>query len=153
MHRLTLVLALFVCLPEAAFGQEQNTDLAAGETVALQLPRPFVELPASADVPVAATSRPGALAGLYASLGALNVLDVYSTNHALKNGAREVNPIVRSTAGNISATIALKAAATATSICFAEKLWKKNRGAAIATMVIVNGATAAVVARNFRNAR
>lgn len=99
------------------------------------------------------TRRPGALPGLYVSLAALNALDIYSTNRALNNGAREVNPIVAASTGNSGAMLAVKAATTASSIYVAEKLWKKNRAAAILTMVAVNGATAVIVARNFRNAR
>jgi hypothetical protein len=48
---------------------------------------------------------------------------------------------------------AVKAASTAASIYFAERAWKKNRRGTIVLMAIVNGAAAAVVARNLRNAR
>lgn len=97
--------------------------------------------------------RPGALVGLYGSLAALNVLDVYSTRRALNSGAREVNPVMASASGNFGAMLAIKAATTTSSIYLAERLWKKNRAAAIVTMVAVNGATAAIAARNFNNAR
>jgi hypothetical protein len=97
--------------------------------------------------------RPGGLVAMYAGLGALNALDVYSTMRALDRGARETNPVVKATAGNLGVSLAVKAATTAGSIYFAEKLWKKNRAAAIVTMAAVNVATAAVVARNLRNAR
>jgi hypothetical protein len=100
-----------------------------------------------------AARRPGALVGLYASLAGLNALDVYSTRRALNSGAREVNPVMASTSGNFGAMLAIKAATTTSSIYLAEKLWKKNRAAAIVTMVAVNGATAAIAARNFNNAR
>ena len=49
--------------------------------------------------------------------------------------------------------MAVKAARTAASIYLVEKVWKKNPATAIVTMVAVNVGTAAVVARNFRNAR
>jgi uncharacterized protein DUF5658 len=97
--------------------------------------------------------RPAALSGLYVSLAALNALDVYSTTRALNNGAREVNPVMASTNGNYGAALAIKAATTTSSIYLAEKLWKRNRAAAIGTMLAVNGVTAAIAARNFRNAR
>jgi hypothetical protein len=97
--------------------------------------------------------RPGTLVGLYSSLAVLNALDVYSTMRAVENGAREVNPLVAPTAGSPGVSLAIKAGTTATTIYFAEKLWKRNRAAAIVTMVAVNAGTAAIVARNLRNAR
>jgi hypothetical protein len=118
-----------------------------------RLAEPFNESGAREFAVPPVTRRPGALAGLYASLTALNALDVYSTQRALSNGARELNPIVASSTGNLGATLAIKAATTTSSIYLAEKLWKKNRVGAIVTMVAVNGATAAIVAHNFRNAR
>jgi hypothetical protein len=56
-------------------------------------------------------------------------------------------------AGNAGATLALKAASTAGTIFFAERAWKKNRKGAIILMAAINGAMAAVSARNFRNAQ
>lgn len=97
--------------------------------------------------------RPAALPALYAALGALNALDVYSTRKAIGAGAREANPLMRTAAGNSAAMTAVKAAATASTIYFVERTWKKNRTAAILTAVAINGVTAAVVARNLRNAR
>jgi hypothetical protein len=64
-----------------------------------------------------------------------------------------VNPLVAPTAGSPGVSLAIKAGTTATTIYFAEKLWKRNRAAAIVTMVAVNAGTAAIVARNLRNAR
>jgi len=97
--------------------------------------------------------RPAALPALYVSLAALNALDVYSTTRALGNGAREVNPVMASTRGNSGVALAIKAATTTSSIYLAERLWKKNRIASIATMLAANGVTAAIVAHNLRNAR
>lgn len=97
--------------------------------------------------------RPASLPGMYSTLAALNVLDVYSTMRAMENGAREANPFVARTAGSAGASLAIKAATTTSAIYFAEKLWRKNRAAAIITMVAINAGTAAAVARNFRNAR
>jgi hypothetical protein len=80
--------------------------------------------------------RPASLPVLYAALGALNVLDVYSTRRALAADAYEGNPLMRPAA-----------------IYFSERAWKKNKKGAVIVMALVNGATAAVVARNLRNAR
>ena len=97
--------------------------------------------------------RPAALPVLYASLGALQVLDIYSTNSALNAGAREANPTASPFAGSTGAMIGLKTATTASSIFFAERLWRKNKVGAVVMMVAVNGAAAAVSIHNMRNAR
>lgn len=96
------------------------------------------------------TKRPAVLPILYVSLGAAGALDVYSTTLAFKAGAREANPLMGPFAGRPAAAMAVKAVATATTIFFVERLWKRNRTAAIVTLVAVSGATAGVAARNFR---
>ena len=98
-------------------------------------------------------SRPAAVSVMYGTLGAMQALDVYSTRRALNSGGSEANPIVRPAAGSTTAMSVMKAVSTATSIYFAERAWKKSRKGAVLLMAIVNGATAAVVARNLRNAR
>lgn len=97
--------------------------------------------------------RPSALPPLYVTLAVLNALDIYSTNRALSAGGRELNPVMAATNGHLGAALAIKGATTASSIFLSEKLRKNHRLAAVITMVVVDGATAAVVARNFRNAR
>ena len=97
--------------------------------------------------------RPAILPALYATLGAMQAWDAYATNAALKAGAREANPAVASFAGNTGALIGAKAAATVGTIFFAERLWKKNKVAAIVMLAAINGATAAVSMHNMRNAR
>jgi len=91
--------------------------------------------------------RPRALPVLYGTFTTLQVMDIVTTRSAIGvAGAREANPVMGS--GNTAQLIAMKAASTAISIYLAEKTWKKNRVAAIVTMVAVNGMTAAVVAHN-----
>jgi hypothetical protein len=97
--------------------------------------------------------RPAALVGMYATLGALNVLDVYSSRRAIGAGANEANPLMRKAAGSSGTMLAVKALSTAGTIFFTERAWKKNRKAAILMMAVINGATAAISARNFRNAQ
>lgn len=97
--------------------------------------------------------RPAALPALYISLGALQALDIYSTSAALKVGAREANPAASPFAGNAGALISMKAVTTASTIFFAERLWKKNKMGAIVMLAAVNGATAAVSIHNMRNAQ
>lgn len=95
-------------------------------------------------------ARPAVLPALYASYAALQVFDVYSTRQALARGAREANPLMQSVVGNQSAFWAVKLSATAGTIVAAERLWKKNKAAAI-TVLVVSNAVAATVALN--NAR
>ena len=100
-----------------------------------------------------ATTRPALLPALYASLGAMQAWDIYSTKAALQAGAREANPTMAPVAGNTGAMLAMKAATTAGTILFAERMWKKNKVGAIVMLVAVNGATAAVSMHNMRNAK
>ena len=102
---------------------------------------------ASAEAP----KRPVILAALYGTYGTLQAMDVVSTRQALAVGALERNPLMKN--GNMAAMIAVKAAAGASTIYFAERLWKKNRVGAVIVMAALNGASAAIVARNQRNAR
>lgn len=57
---------------------------------------------------------------------------MYTTTRNLKAGASELTPLMEPFAGNVFGLTAVKAASTATSIYIAERLWKKNRAAAIA---------------------
>lgn len=97
--------------------------------------------------------RPAALPIMYATLGALQALDVYSTRRAIGAGAREANPLMRSAAGGSGTMLAVKALSTAGTIYFTERAWKKSRKGAIVLMAAINGVTAAIAARNIRNAR
>jgi hypothetical protein len=93
------------------------------------------------------------LPALYATLGAMQALDVYSTRRATGAGAYEANPLMRKASGNTSAMLAVKAASTAATVFFAERAWKKNKKGAVILMLAVNGAMAAVTVRNFKNER
>lgn len=98
-------------------------------------------------------ARPKALTPMYATLGVLQALDVYSTRRAIAGGSGEVNPVMRDAAQSSAGMMAVKALSTAGSIYFAERAWKKNRKGAMILMAAINGVTAAVVANNLRNAR
>jgi hypothetical protein len=78
----------------------------------------------------------------------LNGLDVHSTLRALDAGYREANPLFDD--GDAKKMIGAKIASSAISVYVAEKLWKKNRVAAVLMMVGVNAGLAAVVATNYR---
>ena len=114
-------------------------------------------LPVRADDPPDAQGpappRPAALVPLYVSFATLQVLDVHSTLRAIDGGAREANPLVGAAAGSPATMIALKAGAGATLIYASERLWKRNRVAAVALMAAVSSAYAVVVAHNYAVAR
>jgi hypothetical protein len=97
--------------------------------------------------------RPAPLLPMYASLVVLQGLDVYVTSSAVRNGAREANPVMKPVATNQAASIAVKAAATAGIIYFTERAWKQNRKGAVILLTAINVATAAVVAHNTQVAR
>ncbi len=95
--------------------------------------------------------RPLALPALYAAQAALQALDAHSTYAAIGRGGVEANPLMKGVVGNKGAMMAVKAGVAASSIWMAERMWKKgNRAGAIATMLVVNGITAAVVANNYK---
>jgi hypothetical protein len=94
--------------------------------------------------------RPALLPAMYATAVALQALDAHSTMTALNRGAVEANPAMRGVVGNRSALVAVKVGAAAGTIFVAEKMWRRNRVAAIAMMAVVNGISAAVVAHNYR---
>jgi Domain of unknown function (DUF5658) len=104
-------------------------------------------------VPAPPSRRPAALVPLYISLASLEALDVHATFDALGRGGVEANPIMRPLIGSPAAVVAVKAALTGVMIASSEKLWKKNRAAAVLLMVGMNGAYAAVVAHNYSIAR
>ena len=101
----------------------------------------------------ASEPRPGALVPLYASFATLQALDAHSTSRALDQGAVEANPMMKGLAGNPTALLAVKAAGTAGVIFASEKMWKKNRAAAVFFMVAANSAMAWVVQNNYRAVR
>ena len=95
-----------------------------------------------------AAKKPMMIGALSASLAALQVFDIYSTSKGLSQGAREANPLMQGVVGNKAAFWAMKGATTAVPIALAAKMWKKNKAAAIATLVVANGVQAMVAARN-----
>lgn len=97
-------------------------------------------------VDVPGRSRGAVLPMLYASLGALQGMDFYTTRKGMALGAHETNVLVRK--GNTGATLALKGASSVATIFIAEKMWKSNKGGAIALMVVTNVLLGAVVANN-----
>jgi hypothetical protein len=94
--------------------------------------------------------RPSVLPTLYAITAVTQALDAHSTMTALGRGAREANPLMQGVATNGGALLAVKAGIAAGSVFVAEKMWRRNRAGAIATMVALNAVTAAIAAHNYR---
>ena len=95
------------------------------------------------------SSRPRSLIGLYAMLGATQAADMFSTRSALSHGAVETNPTM---SGSMAQQVVVKMAVTTSTIAVAEKLWKKNKVAAIGLMVATNATMAMIAAHNVHNA-
>ena len=99
----------------------------------------------------ARTKRPMLLPAMYAAQAALQALDAHSTYAAINRGGVEANPLMKGVVRNKGAMMAVKAGVAASTIWLAERMWKRgNRVGAIATMLIANGVTAAVVANNYK---
>lgn len=102
--------------------------------------------------PVAVSQRrPAILPALYGGLVALQVLDGYTTTGARARGAYEMNPVLGE--GRTATLWAVKAASTASTIYFVERIWKKNRVAAVLVMAGINSGYAAIAAHNTRQSR
>ena len=142
--------ALLLAAPAAA--QESSPfEITGIDVAAIQLPatQPSSLIQARPWEPDT-TRRPAALMPLYLSFAALQGMDIHSTTRALNRGAVEANPVMKEVVGNQGAFIAVKAAGTVGILYAVEKLRKKNRTAAIVTMVALNAGMAYVVQHNYR---
>lgn len=133
---------------ESAARPVSPTQLAASTQPALPAPRPGIAASARQQL-----ARPRALVPLYVSFAALQGMDAFTTVQALGRGAVEANPLLGGVAGNRGALFAVKASTTAGTIWLSERLWRKNRVAAIALMAALNGTYAVIVAHNRRVGR
>lgn len=112
-------------------------------------------LPLAPAAPVSAAiarapRRPGALVPLYLSFGTLQALDMHATSHAIGRGAVEANPVMKGVVGNTAGMLAVKAGGTAAVILVSEKMWRKNKPAAVVFMLATNAALSWVVQHNYR---
>ena len=80
-------------------------------------------------------------------------LDLHSTLKAFSAGAVEGNPIMSGVTKNRAAFIATKAAVAAVTILATRKIAKKNKVAAVITLIAVNSAYAMIVNHNYKLAR
>jgi hypothetical protein len=123
---------------------EHSSILATGtrlaEAAALQGPA------VSYNVVVRPERRPAALMPMYAAQGVLQGIDVLTTFRALDAGHQEGNPLLEHS--NREAMVFAKVAVTSVNILAAEKLWKKNRTAAVVLMAVSNAMMVGVVGNN-----
>jgi hypothetical protein len=148
-HAVSFVLALILTGSSAALASERDHATASPST-----PSATETAAASSDAPAPVPAwmldrsekRPVALSALYGTYGTLQVLDIVSTRKAIAAGGREANPVMG--AGGTTRMLMVKSVGAGVSIYMAERIWKKNRVAAVVTMAVMNGITAAVVAHN-----
>lgn len=93
------------------------------------------------------------LPALQVSFGALQVMDVVSTVRGLNAGLTEANVVMRGIAGRPMALAAVKAGAATASVLLVNRMARRNRAAAIATMAALNTAYSLVVVRNMQAIR
>jgi hypothetical protein len=93
------------------------------------------------------------LASLYATTIVVQALDMHSTLRAFNAGAVEANPAMSGITRNRAAFVATKAAVAAASIWAAQKMAKKNKIAAVVTLIAVNSAYAMIASHNYQLAR
>jgi len=164
MLRHACAFVVFVCLAPCAFAQDPPTPLFAANSAA-PIPLPVLAAqPNLAPPPAAQTSifvprppataraakRPMPLLPMYVGFAALQAADLHSTFRALSSGAgREANPVISGVAGNTAAFAAVKAGSTVGLIWASERIWKRNRTAAVVFMAVANGIMTAVVAHNY----
>jgi hypothetical protein len=95
----------------------------------------------------------GVLQSLMVTSAVMHALDVHSTISVMRHGGAEGNPLLTGIVANKGAFIAFKAGVATASILAAKSLAKRNKVAAIATMVGINSAYAMVVSHNYKLAR
>jgi hypothetical protein len=103
---------------------------------------------AAQDIAVVEPRRPASLLPLYAANVTLQGLDLWSTKRALDAGNREGNPLFKD--ASFGTMTGAKIAASAATVLIAEKLWRRNRVAAVGLMVAANVGLSAVVVNNYR---
>jgi hypothetical protein len=134
------IVMVSIALPATASGNR-------GNDLATELAAPTTRL---ASLPVERPVITSGLKVLLVSNAAVHGLDVYSTVLAKRTGAREMNPIMD---GGTTRMISMKAAASVVTYFTIRRMAKQHRKAAIVTMLVVNGVTAAVAFNTLKNVR
>ena len=138
-----------------ARAQERPTPLNLTAAVENAVAAPAVAVPEQFAYPIAPPQKriDPMLSSLYVSTALMQGLDVHSTLKALDAGAIEANPLMTGVTKNKAAFVAMKAGIAAGTIFAAHKASKKNRVAAIVSLVAINSVYAMVINHNYKVAR
>jgi len=93
------------------------------------------------------------LGSLYISTGVLQGLDVHSTLSSIRRGADEANPMMKGLVDHPAMFVATKAALTSATIIAVRSIVKRNKLAAIATLVAIDSLYVITVRHNYEVAR
>ena len=135
-----------------ARAQERPTPVNLPAAVENAVAAPSIAAPEQFAYPIAPPQKriDPMMSSLYVSTALMQGLDIHSTMKALDNGAIEANPLMKGVTGNKAAFIAMKAGIAAGTIFAAHKASKKNRVAAIVSLVAINSVYAMVVNQNYK---
>ncbi|HEX5215697.1 MAG TPA: DUF5658 family protein [Vicinamibacterales bacterium] len=147
-----VVLCLAPWMARDARAQERPTPLNLSAAVENAVAAPAIAAPDQFAYPIAPPQKriDPMMSSLYVSTALLQGLDIHSTMKALDNGAIEANPLMKGVTRNKAAFIAMKAGIAAGTIFAAHKASKKNRVAAIVSLVAINSVYAMVVNQNYK---
>lgn len=111
------------------------------------------DVPAQRFRPARAEGHSSLMSALYASTFTMQALDVHSTLKAFGAGAVEANPLMTDVTKNKLAFVALKAGIATSTVLAARNMARRNKVAAVMTLVAINSAYAMIVDHNYRVAR
>jgi len=127
------------------------------ETAGRQSPQTISAAVTNVDIPPVTPAEPAPrprssrlLPALYGGFITLQALDTHSTLRAIDAGHVEQNPVMRWSTSHPAAFISMKAAATAGTVYFAEKIRKKHPKGAVAFITAINAAYALIVVHNYQ---
>ena len=133
----------FATTPATPAFAGNSSPLLSAERIQRALPQPMYR-----------RNRPSTLMlSLYASTAVMQALDVHSTLSAFRAGATEANPLMQGVTRNRATFMAVKAGVAVSTIFTARQLARRNKVAAIATLIAINTASAMVVHHNYKVAR
>ena len=145
--------AVLVCARSAIAGSAPFLQLAplVHDGVIARDVRARAAMPAIPEYVAASPARrPVALIPLYGAFAGLQAADIHSTTRALRQGGYEMNPLMASVAGSQKRLVAVKLAATATTITASEFLWRSRPKTAVVVMAILTSGYGVIVAHNYR---
>ena len=153
--------AAFVCAPALApmaSAQERKEglqlDLASVRVMSVEAAlRGEVDQRSFPVRPAPQPHRSQALRSLYTTTAIMQALDVHSTMLALDRGGVEANPLMAGVTKNKTAFIVTKAAVATGTILAARSMSKRNKVAAIVSLVALNTAYGFIVQNNYKIAR